>query len=425
MLKSKKFHLIQHLIAIQRSFDTCCFVSKFLNVFLSLVLFTGCSVDGDEHYTVDQQNEACLRGKISGQYIVKMIDGSHELFSASSISDLKTKLESSNKSGRVVAVDFNYKIEAKEQTASLPPPGELEDANLGPKILNAPFLWGRGFFGKGAVTALIDSGYDVNHPFLKDSVFVNSLDQGSDEDQNGFVGDLTGWDFINDKPLNGDLGKHGTYVGSVIAANHAPNVQTSMAPESKILPIAALETGDGVQTKASGDSNNIIKAFDYAIQSDVDIINASWAGYICSEFIRDKIKEATDKGIFVVTAAGNEKNNLDEKPIFPGSLRFPLVVAVGALNHDLSIEKDSNFGSLVDFFALGSAVPAAAPQTQFLHERPSGTSLSTPFISGAIALLKSAFPERSSEALMDALLNSRDGRKIPNLERAYKELNLN
>lgn len=394
-----------------------------------LLLFaTACSNKEDAPFSFDEYNVRCLEGKISGQFIVKMSDGSHHLVSASSEEDLVEKLKSNeqveafkNQSIEVSGVDYNFRIRAQQTT---PKPGAPSggDVNIGPKILNAPFMWNKGFYGEGVVTALIDSGYDISHPFLKDSVLVNSSDKGYDEDKNGFKNDLTGWDFINNKPLAGDLGRHGTYVGSVIAARHETYTKTSMAPESKILPIAALDTGEDNETDASGDNNTIIKSLDYAISKNVDIINASWAGYVCSKFIREKIKEANDNGIFVVTAAGNESTDLDEKPIFPGSLPYPLVVTVGAVNADLSIEGDSNFGSAVDFFAFGQGVAAAAPQTQALHARPSGTSLSTPFISGALALLKNAFPNRPPEALLDALEGSKSKLKIPDLELAFKTL---
>jgi subtilisin family serine protease len=377
---------------------------------------------------MEEYNARCLEGKISGQFIVKMSDGSHHVVAASSREDLVEKLQSAEQieifekqNIRVSAIDYNFRVEVKQNsTTALAPP--RANTSTGPEMLNAPFLWDKGFKGKGVVTALIDSGYDINHPFLADSVLINSLDKGNDEDGNGFKNDTTGWDFINNKPLTRDLGKHGTYVGSVIAAKHNIYVRSSMAPESKILPIAALDTGEDQETDASGDNNTIIKSLDYAMSKNVDIINASWAGYICSKFIRTKIKEANDNGIFVVTSAGNEKTNLDEKPIFPGSLPYPLVVTVGAVNSDLSIETDSNFGSAVDFFAFGQGVTAAAPQTQGLNDNPSGTSLSAPFISGALALLKNAFPNRSPEALLDALEGSKSKLKIPDLESAFKDL---
>ena len=418
----------QPQIVIQENFGNSIVVLKLLIILNTFILLAACAPTKKPPFSFDEYNVRCLEGKVSGQFIVKMSDGSHHIVAASSEEDLIEKLQSKEQveifkqqNIEVAGVDYNFRVEVKQSTPDINTPPGL-DANIGPKILNAPFMWSKDFYGKGVVTALIDSGYDINHPFLENSVLVNSTDKGNDEDKNGFKNDVTGWDFVNNKPLTGDLGKHGTYVGSVIAAEHRGLIRTSMAPESKILPLAALDTGKENVTDASGDNNTIIKSFNYAISKNVDIINASWAGYICSKFIREKIKEANDKGIFVVTSAGNEKINLDETPIFPGSLPYPLVVTVGAVNRDLSIEKDSNFGSAVDFFAFGQGVAAAAPQTLALHARPSGTSLSAPFISGALALLKGAFPKSPPEALLGALERSKSTLKIPDLERAYLDL---
>ncbi len=400
-------------------------VIKLSSLLIILLFLTACGEKEDGPLALQTYNQKCLQGKIKGQFLIKYSNGTHEVVPASSEDDFFNKILSAEhlhllgkRNLAIAGVDHNFRIHIK----STPPTGNApaNDPNAGPRMLNAPYLWGKGFHGQGVTTALIDSGYDISHTLLKNSIAVNSLERGADEDGNQLINDVLGWDFVNNTPLTGDLGSHGTVVGSVIAAEHTSGIKFSMAQDSKIVPIAALETdGDGV-TSAAGDSNSVLSSIDYAMARNVDFINASWAGDICSKFIREKIKTVTNSGIIFVTSAGNENLNLDETPIFPGSFPFSLLTTVGAVNIDLSRQKDSNYGQAVDFFSLGSRVTAAAPHG-FLTTT-SGTSVATPFITGGLALLKSAFPTASPKALLNALEKSKNNKKIPDLKRAFLDL---
>lgn len=407
-------------------------LSNFIILIPLTALLFGCGSSEDGPLSLSEYNQKCLENKISGQFLVKYSDGSHEVVSASSNKDFFDKILSKDnqsllkkKQIKIAAVDFNFKVELQQLTPpEITPPSSAPLADSprqdGPHMLKAQYLWNKGFWGQNVSTALIDSGYSINHPLLKNSVQINTKESGLDEDQNGFKGDRTGWDFLNKKPLTKDLGSHGTLVGSVIAAIHTPDYEFSMAPGSKILPIAALKPLSEGETSASGEANTIISAIDYAISKNVDFINASWAGNICSQFIRAKVEEATNAGIIFVTSAGNEGIDLDEQPIFPGSFPFSLLATVGAVNSDSSIQVNSNYGRDVDFFAFGNNVVAAAPHSSM--GAATGTSVATPFITGGLALLKSAFPMVPPEALFDALERSRNSQKIPDLERAFLDL---
>lgn len=388
-------------------------MKNLLPILLILIAFTACSNDeASEPLTFSEHNQRCLEGKIKGQFLIQLSNGKHDVISASSEEDFHNKAFSpeytellQKRNLRITAVDFNFKVFAKTRMA--PPTTEATDPNLGPRLLNAPYLWSQGFLGQDSKVALIDSGYDVSHPLLKHSV-------------SHIQGEEMGFDFINNKPLTEDLGGHGTRVGSIIAASHSDSYQFSMAPETIMIPIAALRPIDEGETDASGDSNSVLSAMDYAIERDVDFINASWAGDICSKFIREKVKTATDNGIIFVTSAGNENVNIDTTPVFPGSFPFSLLANIGALNPDLSKQADSNFGAEVDFSALGYNVVVAAPHG--LYDRASGTSIATPFITGGLALLKSAFPSASPEALLGAMEKSKNSQKLPDLKRAFLNL---
>ncbi len=400
-------------------------VTKLLLFLSTLILFVAC--DKKQPLSIENYNKKCLEAKIHGQFLVEYSNGTYEVILASSKKDFFNKILSKEniaflekKNLKILDIDLNFKVKTSA-TTFLPIKKLIADINLGPHMLNAPYLWNQGFYGKGVTIALIDSGYDISHPLLKNSVQERPLKLRTDEDQSGFINNKIGWDFINNKPLTKDLAAHGTIVGSIIAADHTDNFQFSMAPQAKIIPLTALKPFN--TTQVLGSSNSVINSIEYAIAKKVDLINASWAGNICSKFIRKKIKKATDKNIIFVTSAGNQNINLNQKPIFPASFPFSLVISVGALNSDFSKQEDSNYGEDVDFFALGSNVIAAMPRA-FLTPPPgvSGTSVATPFITGGLALLKSAFPTAPPKALLNALKKSNTVKKIPDLKHAFLQL---
>lgn len=382
-----------------------------------LICLSGCggSNESTDPRAIEALNQACINSEqISGEFIVKMSDGSFQIITAASKKHLLKKL--SNPTFKLNAVSFEPNFRVISSHISLNSE-QSDDYSEGPRFINADYLWNKGFKGSGAVTALIDSGYDYRHQLLQGSVLEITDDLGGDEDGNGFKGDRFGWDTVNDRPLSGDLGRHGTHIGSVIAGAHSNFIKLSVAPESKIVPIAALQAEEGGGTDATGGSNSIIAAIDYAISRNVDFINASWGGDVCSGFIRDRIKTATDKGIVFITSAGNSAADLDQVIAFPASLPFPFLLTVGSSNFDRSREKNSSFGNAVDFFALGKDVVVASPQNQL--GAVTGTSVATPFITGGLALLKNAFPEASNEVLIKALSESKSEQKIPDLKKAY------
>jgi len=389
---------------------------KFLFLLFAL---TGCggSNDTTDPRAIEALNQACISEQISGEFVVKTKAGKFQKITAASKKHLFQRIK---KIGiKAQSYEPNFKI--TNRPIAKPLDAETESSlSEGPKLLNADFMWDNGFKGSGAVTALIDSGYDFSHSLLQGSVFENEDELGNDEDQNGFKNDRFGWDTFNNRPLAGDLGRHGTQVGSVIAARHTDTLRISMAPESKIVPIAALQADESGDTDASGDSNSITNAIDYAISRKVDFINASWGGDTCSTFIKERIKLATDLGIIFVTSAGNEATDIDQTVAFPASLSLPSILTVGGVNLDGSREENSNFGQIVDFTAMGKDVVVASPHNQL--GSVTGTSAAAPFITGGLALLKNAFPEASSEALIRALEESKNDQKIPDLKVAFSIL---
>lgn len=262
------------------------------------------------------------------------------------------------------------------------------------------------------VVAVIDSGVDVNHPDLQGRIFVNGADCDSmgrppfrseiDKDDNGYAGDCMGWNVSgmgDDNRVNDDIG-HGTHVAGIISALENNNLGISgIAPRVKILPIKLTFRGD----QGQGYTSRMLKALQYALDMKADVINLSlgWPAAADTSALQNKIKEALERNVIIVVAAGN---NTTEKPIYPCS--YEGVVCVGSIRPDGQLSQFSNFGNHVDLLAPGSnilsLIPAQMSPSQFSvtgYDFKSGTSQATPFVSGAFAILKSVLPEARPDEL--------------------------
>lgn len=393
---------------------------KFLTTALIATVLTGCGSDELTEFRLRQLNIACLNGKIAGEYLVELETGKLEKVYASNLRDLKFKLKTLPES--VKNIDYNFKLLNSNTTPSTQTPVTRDQANLGPNIIKANFLWRRGYYGQGVKLGLIDSGFDVNGLYLKHAILENTEELGRDEDRNGYVNDRYGWNTLDDKPLTGDDGNHGTLVGSVIVASHRDGLKIGVAPEAKLIPVTALKPGADEMTDVSGDSNSIIKALDYSVLRGAEVINASWGGDNCSTHIQRKIQEITDAGVIFITSSGNEGVDIDENIKFPASLPIINVITVGALDDFGQLFHESNFGSLVDFFAPGFGVVSLLPGNRLALVN--GSSIATPYVTGSLALLKSAFNEAEYSDIIKALRQTSTGKtnKTPNLEEAFLQL---
>lgn len=392
---------------------------KPLGIAFATLCIVGCGSGKPSKFHLRQLNIDCINGKIAGEYLVKLNSGEFKKIYASNTQDLAFKLQSIP---NYSAVDYNFRLSTKSKSSSTPTSVTPHQANLGPNSINANFLWQKGYYGQGVKISLIDSGFDVNGHLLKHAILENPFELGNDEDRNGYLNDRFGWNTLKNKPLTGDTGVHGTLVGSVIVASHKDGVHIGVAPQSKIIPVAALKPGADAVTDAAGDSNSVIKALDYSVARGAEIINASWGGENCSSHIQRKIQQVTDKGVVFVTSSGNDGVNIDENIKFPASSPIDKVLTVGALNDLGQIFFDSNYGSVVDFFALGQDVVAVSPGDNFALVN--GSSVATPYVSGGLALLKSAFNEASYSEIIKALKQTSRGetKKTPDLEAAFLKL---
>ena len=181
---------------------------------------------------------------------------------------------------------------------------------------------------KDVVIAVIDSGVAFDHPDLNPNIWINPGEipsNGIDDDKNGFIDDIHGWDFVNDdsnpsdysRDLSGD--GHGTHVAGIIAArgDNGAGVTGVMWKAS----IMALQIFDLFETNsfqsAIIQSINILSAIEYAVNNGARIINCSFGGPSPSQFLFDAYDFANQKGVLVVVAAGNEGTNNDAFPVYP------------------------------------------------------------------------------------------------------------
>jgi thermitase len=233
--------------------------------------------------------------------------------------------------------------------------------------------------------AVIDTGVDYRHPDLAANMWVNEAEQngeeGVDDDNNGFVDDIHGYDFANNDgdPLDGH--GHGTHCSGTIGAVH--NNETGVAGVMNDVTIVAVKfLSDG----GSGTTANAIKAIDYATTLDVDIMSNSWGGGGFSEDLKNAIVRASEKGIIFTAAAGNSASDNDSRPHYPSNYDVENIVSVAAHGSDDTLASFSCYGS--------TTVHIAAPGQRILstvknggYSSYSGTSMATPHVSGALGLL--------------------------------------
>lgn len=260
-------------------------------------------------------------------------------------------------------------------------------------IIDVPGGWSVTTGETSVVVAVIDTGVDIDHPDLDDNIFSNDMEIPNnliDDDQNGYVDDVNGWDFTDDDYILDDGTGHGTHVAGIIGAEGNNGLGVSgVAWETSILPIRFLgDTGSGFTSDA-------IQAVEYARDAGARIINASWGGSGDSELLRDAIDDFTEQndGIFVA-AAGNRSSDLDQAPEFPASFTSSSIVSVTATDYDDDLAYFSNYGrSAVDLAAPGTGILSTHREQGYAYM--SGTSHAAPVVSGVAALALSRSPGAS------------------------------
>ncbi len=282
--------------------------------------------------------------------------------------------------------------------------------------IDAPEAWTQSV-GAGQTVAVVDTGAHFDHRDLQGQFATNPGESGGgretnavDDDGNGLVDDYRGWDFVDGDNLPGDLNGHGTHVTGTIAALRDNNLGVAgAAPSAKVTALRVLDaTGSGTNAAVSD-------AFDLAGDQGIAIVNASLGGGY-SRAVQDAI--AAHPGTLYVAAAGNGGadgigDNNDLTPSYPCALTNANVVCVGATDSSDQRAEFSNYGLLsVDLFAPGVSTAStwiddpANGCASSCYVYSSGTSMATPHVAAALALMRSANPALTSQALKLQLLAS-------------------
>ncbi|CAM3955390.1 S8 family serine peptidase [Mesobacillus thioparans] len=231
--------------------------------------------------------------------------------------------------------------------------------------INAPESWSKFKNLKEVVVGVIDSGVDINHPDLKGKIWTNPGEipgDGIDNDKNGYIDDVNGWDFYNNDnsvydPLDGD--EHGTHVsGTIAAAMEGSNISQNkgvvgVAPNVKIMPIKFLGPW-------GGDTAGAIAAIEYAKKMGVKLTNNSWGGGEYDPLLEEAIANCD---CLFVAAAGNDGMNNDEGGFYPAGFETPNILSVAALTNQGQLAPFSNYGKYsVDVAAPGADIMSTIPK---------------------------------------------------------------
>jgi subtilisin family serine protease len=294
------------------------------------------------------------------------------------------------------------------------------------EVVNLPEVWNQGFTGQSITVAVIDNGVLLTHPALAGNIWVNPGEiagDGIDNDANGFVDDVNGWDFIgNDNNPSPDslssFDVHGTQVAGMIASALIPGgspVQGG-AYNAKIM---ALRSG----SQGSINLNAAANAVRYAADNGAKVINLSFGGGGTDTNFTNAVNYAVGKGAVVVISAGNGGANTIDT-VFPAVLAgTPGVIAVGATNAgNVGITAANNAASQVAVFSTGASTTVrnyiTAPgqnvlttsynNAQFGYQYVNGTSFSAPLVAAAVATIRQAVPGATPAQIVNALMQTAD-----------------
>ena len=311
----------------------------------------------------------------------------------------------------------------------------------GMKDIGTEAAWRRSRGTSDIIVAVIDTGVDYTHEDLLPNLWRNPKEipgNGIDDDGNGFVDDVIGWDFVANDNLpydlkgnifNGGNPGHGTHcAGNVAARGENGRGISGVAPNAKIMVLRFLSSEGG------GTTADAVKSIKYAVDNGARITSNSWgsegedpADVVGNKALRDIIQYAQDKGTLFIAAAGNGhqgkgyNNDTDSKPAYPASYDHESIISVAALDSSDKLGSFSNWGKkAVDIGAPGVKVYSTVVGGSYtdsvmpiLGITWDGTSMATPHVAGAAALYWSANPTKTWLEVKNAIMKS--AKKIPSL----------
>jgi len=407
--------------------------------FLSFFIFTGSQAFSDTNNDfarpVKSQSEIGERSvfnRVADEILVKFKNLSNPVtIKIAQAEDLNEFLNYYNSLSEIDYAEPNYIYKA-----SIIPSDTLFNNQWYLQKIKAVEAWDTTRESPNIVIAILDSGVQINHPDLASNIWVNKKEVAGnniDDDKNGFIDDINGWDFVNNVPdpapkfktgFTEDGILHGTIIAGIAAAsgNNAAGI-AGITWKAKIMPLKVLDD------KGDGSASKVIKAIDYAIANGANIINLSFVGFGYSKGLDDAVKRAYDAGLIIVAAGGNEVGQgdgyyLDETPMYPACLDGAngenRVIGVAATDTMDQKATFSSFGiKCIDIAAPGVSVFSTVVYSpdNYIGDQPfnkyydgywSGTSVAVPMVSGALALIEGANPALNREEILKALLDNTD-----------------
>jgi subtilisin family serine protease len=355
---------------------------KTLILFLALGL-SACS-QGSSSYPLQDppggnDQLACPNALIKNRYIVQWNDGRYTIVNAENEESFKRNFIDPQLD-KIKHIDRDMRIQVNPVVSS----GDFESFasnNWGPQKIQADQVWNEGFQGNGVIVGVVDGMVDKNHVQLKNN--VASTQQ------------------FNQETNNPSKNIHGTHVAGIIAAD------PTLGPVSGIAPKAKIVGGQFIGNNGGGSLGDAILALNSVANRGAKIINMSWGGAGCAQNLSDALRSLSDRGILLVTAAGNEGSNSDISPTFPAGYGFARQINVAATDSFDMMALFSTRGSrTVNIAAPGVGIVSTIPSNQY--QSMDGTSMAAPMVSGAAALLWGAVPSATVDQIKNALLKAVD-----------------
>jgi subtilisin family serine protease len=282
--------------------------------------------------------------------------------------------------------------------------GGVVDADI-----DAPEAWTVTKGSAEIVVGVIDTGLDLTHPDLLGNLWFNPGESGDgkesdgiDNDGNGYIDDVHGWNFVTQTASPQDDNGHGTHTGGTVGAVGGNGIGVTGVCQTVSLMGLKFLSATG-----SGTTSDAVEAIRYATQMGVMLTSNSWGGAGFSQALLEVIEEANAAGVGFVAAAGNSGLNNDLYPEYPGSFQVANLISVAATDHADQLVWFSNFGqTTVHLAAAGLQTLSTGVGGSYVLN--SGTSMAAPQVAGAAALLKAANPGLSFQQIKAMLLEQVD-----------------
>lgn len=335
--------------------------------------------------------------------ITKSSDGSYTvgLYSVPSKSkgELLQMIKELKKDPAVVYAEPDYVLKALDTT-----PNDTYYSNLyGMQKIQAQKAWDYVKGSNSVVIGVIDTGIDYNHVDLVNNIWTNPgeiANNNIDDDNNGYIDDIHGWNFVNNTKNSIDDNSHGSHCAGTIGAQGNNGIGVvGVNWNVKLVSLKFLDSS------GRGSTSNAISAINYARTMNFPILNNSWGGGSYSQALYDAIN--LYQGLFVAAAGNNYGNDNDVSPHYPSSYNCNNIIAVANTDSNDNLSSSSNYGyNSVDLSAPGTSIYSTVLNNSYGNK--SGTSMATPHVAGAAGLIKAYNPNLTTAQIKNIILSNVD-----------------